>query len=77
MLESRSFSHVSTISPPLNGAIDRPTASPPLALPEFYDQSDSIDDKSFSFGFSSFSFDGGSMELMDVSKKKVTRIQFS
>lgn len=65
MLEFRSFSYVSLISPPLDSAIDRPTTSPPLVLPEFYqDQSDSsIDDKNFSFG--------GSMELMAVPKKKV------
>lgn len=72
ILEFRSFNHVSTISPPLNGAIDLSTASPPLVLPEFYqDLSDSsIDDKNFRFGFPSFSF-GGSMELMAVPKKKV------
>ncbi|EOA34146.1 hypothetical protein CARUB_v10021648mg [Capsella rubella] len=74
MLESRNFSYISAISPPLDGAIDRPTASPPLVLPELYqDLSDSsIDGKNFRFGFPSFSF-GGSMELMAVPKKKGIR----
>ncbi|KAG7586420.1 Ribosomal protein L32p [Arabidopsis thaliana x Arabidopsis arenosa] len=74
ILEFRSFSHVSAISPPLNGAIDRSTASPPLVLPEFYqDQLDSsIDDNNFRFGSPSFSF-GGSMELMAVPKKKISK----
>ncbi|XP_023643905.1 uncharacterized protein LOC17895206 [Capsella rubella] len=74
MLESRNFSYISAISPPLDGAIDRPTASPPLVLPELYqDLSDSsIDGKNFRFGFPSFSF-GGSMELMAVPKKKISK----
>ncbi|CAE5963560.1 unnamed protein product [Arabidopsis arenosa] len=76
IIESRSFSHVSAISPPLNGAIDRSTASPPLDLPEFYqDQSDSYNDENnFRFGFPSPSFSfGGCMELMAVPKKKISK----
>jgi len=76
ILESRSFNYVAAVSPPLDSAIDRSTASPPLVLPEFYnyqDKSDSIvDENNFRFGFQSFSF-GGSMELMAVPKKKVRR----
>ncbi|KAL9311204.1 putative ribosomal protein L32p [Arabidopsis thaliana] len=76
ILESRCFSYVAAISPPLDSAIDRSTASPPLVLPEFYnyqDQSDSIiDENNFRFGFLSFSF-GGSMELMAVPKKKISK----
>ncbi|VVA94606.1 unnamed protein product [Arabis nemorensis] len=73
MFEPRSFRHFSAIPPPLSGAFDRPTASPPLVLPEFYqDQLDFNDDKSFGFGFPSFYF-GGSTELMAVPKKKVSK----
>ncbi|KAI9168977.1 hypothetical protein LWI28_004817 [Acer negundo] len=64
----RSFSHVAGLPPPLGAAIDSPTASLPLALPEFEQNPNKIDNQ---IGFPSFSF-GGSMELMAVPKRKTT-----
>ncbi|XAR55886.1 hypothetical protein NMG60_11036119 [Bertholletia excelsa] len=60
--------------PPLDSAIFPATVSPPLALPEH--DVDSVDNNkggNTGFGFPSFSFVGGSMELMAVPKKKVSR----
>ncbi|KAJ4916578.1 Ribosomal L32p protein family [Raphanus sativus] len=76
ILEVRSFSHVAGMPPPFNSVIDRPIAMlPPLIAPEFdqnQNQLGSIDEKSFGFGFPSFAF-SGSMELMAVPKKKVSK----
>ncbi|XP_010551416.1 PREDICTED: uncharacterized protein LOC104822040 [Tarenaya hassleriana] len=71
VLGCRSLSHVAAMPPPMaGGAVDRPVAPPPLVLPEFHqDQSGSVDEKGIGFGFSF----GGSMELMAVPKKKVSR----
>ncbi|XP_010499003.1 PREDICTED: uncharacterized protein LOC104776606 [Camelina sativa] len=73
ILETRSFSHVAAMPSPMNGAFDRPISTPPLVLPEFdQNQPSSIDEKSFGFGLPSFAFDG-SMELMAVPKKKISK----
>ncbi|KAF8103839.1 hypothetical protein N665_0183s0017 [Sinapis alba] len=75
-LEIRSFSHVAAAPPPFNSVIDRPIATqPPLISPEFdqnQNQPGSIGEKSFGFGFPSFAF-SGSMELMAVPKKKISK----
>ncbi|XP_013637864.1 PREDICTED: uncharacterized protein LOC106343247 isoform X1 [Brassica oleracea var. oleracea] len=75
IFETRSFSHVAAIPPPFNSVIDRPIVTPPLISPEFDEnqsQSGLIDEKSFGFGFPSFAF-SGSMDLMAVPKKKVSK----
>ncbi|XP_010532712.1 PREDICTED: uncharacterized protein LOC104808670 [Tarenaya hassleriana] len=73
MMGCRSWSHVAAMPPPMGGAFDLPVASTPLGLPEFdQNPSDSFGDKATGFGLPSFSF-GGSMELMAVPKKKVSR----
>ncbi|VVA92379.1 unnamed protein product [Arabis nemorensis] len=73
ILETRSFSHVAAMPSPLSSVIDRPIAMPPLISPEFdQNQPGSIDGKSFGFGMPSFAF-SGSMELMAVPKKKVSK----
>ncbi|XP_010462963.1 PREDICTED: uncharacterized protein LOC104743601 [Camelina sativa] len=54
-------------------AFDCPISISPLVLPEFdHNQPGSIDEKSFGFGLPSFDF-GGSMELMAVPKKKISK----
>ncbi|XP_038722163.1 uncharacterized protein LOC120014316 [Tripterygium wilfordii] len=69
MLGVRRWSHISALPPPLGGAVQPGIASPPLVLPEF----DANPEKdSNGFGFPSFSF-GGSMELMAVPKKKISK----
>ncbi|KAL0695367.1 hypothetical protein Bca4012_062547 [Brassica carinata] len=73
--ETRSFSNVAAMPPPLNSVIDRPMAMPPLISPEFdqnQNQPGSIDEKRIGFGFPSFA-SNGSMELMAVPKKKVSK----
>ncbi|XP_010477823.1 PREDICTED: uncharacterized protein LOC104756867 [Camelina sativa] len=73
ILETRSFSHVAAMPSPMNGAFDRPISTPPLVLPEFdQNQPGSIDEKCFGFGDPSFEI-GGSMELMAVPKKKISK----
>ncbi|KAG2269306.1 hypothetical protein Bca4012_071607 [Brassica carinata] len=75
IFEPRSFSQVAAIPPPFNSVIDRPIVTPPLISPEFDEnqsQSGLIDEKSFGFGFPSFAF-SGSMDLMAVPKKKVSK----
>ncbi|XP_022776824.1 uncharacterized protein LOC111318318 [Durio zibethinus] len=70
----RRWLHASALPPPLDASIGQPTVSQPFVLPE----SDQIPDSNsnnnivFGFGFLSFPF-GGSMELMAVPKKKVSR----
>ncbi|ESQ34305.1 hypothetical protein EUTSA_v10009076mg [Eutrema salsugineum] len=72
ILETRSFSHLAAMPPPFNSTMDRPVAMPPLISPEFdQNQPGSIDEKSFGFG-PNFAFTG-SMELMAVPKKKVSK----
>ncbi|XVF85894.1 hypothetical protein PTKIN_Ptkin17bG0154500 [Pterospermum kingtungense] len=74
LLGLRRYLHASALPPPLDAPISQPTASQSLVLPE----SDQIPDGNsnnvigFGFGFPSFPF-GGSMELMAVPKKKVSR----
>ncbi|XVE91531.1 hypothetical protein REPUB_Repub01dG0017700 [Reevesia pubescens] len=76
LLRLRRWLHASSIAlpPPLDVPIIQPTASPPLVLPE----SDQFPDRNsnnyigFGFGFPSFPI-GGSMELMAVPKKRVSR----
>ncbi|CAN7127531.1 unnamed protein product [Brassica rapa subsp. narinosa] len=77
IFQTRSLSHVASMPPPLNSAIDRAISMPPLISPEFdqnqnQNQPGSIDEKSFGFGSPNFGF-GGSMELMAVPKKKVSK----
>ncbi|XP_022725229.1 uncharacterized protein LOC111281804 [Durio zibethinus] len=74
LLRLRRWLHASALPPPLDAPISQPTASQPLVLPES-DQildSNSENDVGFGFGLPSFHF-GGSMELMAVPKKKVSR----
>ncbi|GMN41901.1 hypothetical protein TIFTF001_011121 [Ficus carica] len=68
------WAHCAPLPAPLDGIMDRNTASPPLVLPEFDRASpeDSHNSGNTGFGFPSFS-SGGSMELMAVPKKKVSR----
>ncbi|KAE8657421.1 50S ribosomal protein L32 [Hibiscus syriacus] len=67
----RRWVHASALAPPLDASITRPPPSQPLVLPESNQISDS-NSNIFGFGFSSFPF-GGSMELMAVPKRKVSR----
>ncbi|GMI99883.1 hypothetical protein like AT1G26740 [Hibiscus trionum] len=73
ILVPRRWVHASALPPPLEASISHPPPSQPLVLPE----SDQIPDRNsyiFGFGssFPSFPF-GGSMELMAVPKRKVSR----
>ncbi|KFK44589.1 hypothetical protein AALP_AA1G278300 [Arabis alpina] len=73
ILETRSLSHVAAMPPPLSSVMDRSIVMPPLISPEFdQNQSGLIDEKRFGFGMPSFDF-SGSMELMAVPKKKVSK----
>ncbi|XP_021299803.1 uncharacterized protein LOC110428318 [Herrania umbratica] len=74
VLGLRRWVHASALPPPLDAPMSRPTASQPLVLPESDQIPDSNSNKDiwFGFGFPSFVF-GGSMELMAVPKKKVSR----
>ncbi|XWS34132.1 hypothetical protein CRYUN_Cryun21dG0013900 [Craigia yunnanensis] len=74
LLGMRRWLHASSFPPPLDAPISQPTASQPLVLPESDQIPDSNinSDTGFGFGFPSFHF-GGSMELMAVPKKKVSR----
>ncbi|KAK9276345.1 hypothetical protein L1049_005877 [Liquidambar formosana] len=65
----RRWTHAVALPSPLDGCIDRTNASPPFVLPEFDRNSEK---SAVEFEFPSFSF-GGSMELMAVPKKKVSR----
>ncbi|EEF39967.1 uncharacterized protein LOC8281843 [Ricinus communis] len=70
------WTHVAAMPPPLDGSINNAIAPPQMVLPEFnpnHDNSNSSYDNNLEFGFlPSFSF-GGSMDLMAVPKKKVSR----
>ncbi|KAF8390156.1 hypothetical protein HHK36_024678 [Tetracentron sinense] len=66
-LGCRRWSHVAALPAPLDRAFER-TADSPFLLPEFNRDSE----KTFEIKVPSFSF-GGSMELMAVPKKKVSR----
>ncbi|KAG2320872.1 hypothetical protein Bca4012_056098 [Brassica carinata] len=73
IFQTRRLSHVASMPPPLNSVFDRPVAMPPLISPEFdQNRPGSIDEKSFGFGLPDFVF-SGSMELMAVPKKKVSK----
>ncbi|KAF8095741.1 hypothetical protein N665_0323s0009 [Sinapis alba] len=75
IFQTRSLSHAAAMPPPLSSAVDRPIDIPPLISPEFdqnQNQPGSIDEKSFGFGLPDFAF-SGSMELMAVPKKKVSK----
>ncbi|CAF2045614.1 hypothetical protein YC2023_109771 [Brassica napus] len=75
IFETRSFSNVAAMPSPFNSVIDRPIGTPPLISPEFdqnQSQPGSIDENRFGFGFPSFAF-SGSMDLMAVPKKKVSK----
>ncbi|CAN8304257.1 unnamed protein product [Cochlearia groenlandica] len=70
---TRSLIHAASMPPPLNISIDLPTATSPLVSPEFdQNQPISIDVQSFGFVIPSFDF-SGSMDLMAVPKKKVSK----
>ncbi|XVE53193.1 hypothetical protein DITRI_Ditri02bG0184200 [Diplodiscus trichospermus] len=64
--------HASALPPPLNASISQRAPSEPLVLPESDQIPDSNSNNDIGFGFPSFPF-GGSMELMAVPKKKVSR----
>ncbi|XVF03297.1 hypothetical protein REPUB_Repub04eG0249000 [Reevesia pubescens] len=71
----RRWLHASALPPPLDAPISQPTASQSLVLPESDQVPDCNNSKDIGFGFGyfpSFHF-GGSMELMAVPKKKVSR----
>ncbi|CAN8291582.1 unnamed protein product [Cochlearia groenlandica] len=71
VLETRSFSQVAAMAPPLICAIDRFIAmQPPLDFDQ--NQPGSIEGKIFGFGLPNFAL-SGSMELMAVPKKKVSK----
>ncbi|KAK5817676.1 uncharacterized protein LOC108467991 [Gossypium arboreum] len=71
--------HASALPPPLGAPIGHPPPSQSLVFPES-DQTPESNNNSnigfgfgFGFGFPSFPLGGGSMELMAVPKKKVSR----
>ncbi|KAE8666049.1 hypothetical protein F3Y22_tig00112517pilonHSYRG00017 [Hibiscus syriacus] len=73
VLVLRRWVHASALAPSLDDSFTHPAPSQQLVLPE----SDRLSDRNsntfgFGFGFSSFPF-GGSMELMAVPKRKVSR----
>ncbi|CAH8390922.1 unnamed protein product [Eruca vesicaria subsp. sativa] len=69
-LQTRSLTNVAAMPPPFNTVVDRPVAMPLMISPE--SQPGSIDEKSFGFGLPDFAF-SGSMDLMAVPKKKVSK----
>jgi hypothetical protein len=66
----RRFSHVMSLPPPFDEPIHSGLSSPPFVLPESNQNPDN-NNIGFGFEFPSFSFGGGSMELMAVPKRKV------
>ncbi|KAL3511100.1 hypothetical protein ACH5RR_030501 [Cinchona calisaya] len=67
----RRWAHTMVQPATFSGAMDGfATASPPLVLPE---SESTTGDKNVGFQFRGFSFSDGSMELMAVPKKKVSR----
>ncbi|GMJ05656.1 hypothetical protein like AT1G26740 [Hibiscus trionum] len=68
----RTLVHASALPPPLDASISHPPPSQPLVLPESDEIPDSNSNTNFGFGFPTFAF-GGSMELMAVPKRKVSR----
>ncbi|KAK8659290.1 hypothetical protein V6N13_029496 [Hibiscus sabdariffa] len=72
VLGLRRWVHASALPPPLDASISHSPPSQPLVLPESDQIPDSNSNNIFGFGFPSFPF-GGSMELMAVPKRKVSR----
>ncbi|KAJ4889738.1 Ribosomal L32p protein family [Raphanus sativus] len=73
IFQTRSLSHAASMPPPLNSAVDLPFAIPPPISPEFdQNQPGSIEEKRFGFRVPDFGL-SGSMELMAVPKKKVSK----
>ncbi|CAK9316728.1 unnamed protein product [Citrullus colocynthis] len=74
MLGLKAMANALPHSSPISGIVDRKDSTPPLVLPDFYQESDKdrINNCSIGgFGFPSLSF-SASMELMAVPKKKVS-----
>ncbi|XP_039059884.1 uncharacterized protein LOC120203774 [Hibiscus syriacus] len=70
VLGLRRWVHASALHPPLDASISQPPPSQLLVLPEFDLPDSNINN--FGFGFPIFLF-GGSLELMAVPKRKVSR----
>ncbi|KAL4382981.1 hypothetical protein GQ457_15G004810 [Hibiscus cannabinus] len=68
----RRWVHASALPPPLEASISYPPPSEPLVLPESDHPNSNSNIFGFGFGFQSFPF-GGSMDLMAVPKRKVSR----
>uniref|UniRef100_A0A2N9J8R1 Uncharacterized protein n=1 Tax=Fagus sylvatica TaxID=28930 RepID=A0A2N9J8R1_FAGSY len=66
----RRFSHVMSLPPPFDAPIHSGLSSPLFVLPESNQNPDN-NNIGFGFEFPSFSFGGGSMELMAVPKRKL------
>ncbi|KAL9424210.1 hypothetical protein AB3S75_036150 [Citrus x aurantiifolia] len=72
-LPFRRWAHATALPLPLDTAISSQIPPPPLVLPEFDRNGDTTNyNNNSEFGFPSYSF-AGSMELMAVPKKKVSR----
>ncbi|MBA0548011.1 hypothetical protein Golob_019135 [Gossypium lobatum] len=73
----RRWIHASALPPPLGAPIGHPPPSQSLVFPESDQTPESNNNRNigfgFGFGFPSFPLGGGSMELMAVPKKKVSR----
>ncbi|KAJ4850740.1 hypothetical protein Tsubulata_019305 [Turnera subulata] len=70
----RRCNHVAAMPPPLDASLHQAAvSSPPLVLPEFDPSPDADSSNNFRFGPPSFFSGGGSMELMAVPKKKVSK----